>query len=301
MWTVEGIDDENKPQIDKSDFSVVIAGERVIFDVALIMVHGVPGENGLLQSYLEMMHIPFTTCSAAVSMYTFEKFVAKSMLKNSNVKMAKEVRLQKGAFYALNAEAKEARLDQVIEKLGLPIFVKPNAEGSSYGVSKVTKKEELLPAFETAFQFGKEILAEEFIDGRELTNGFMRVVRRDGSTKDFVLPVTEIVPDKTQEFFDFNAKYNGFSQEITPAPIDDELKVKIQKTSSYIYDYLGCNGVIRIDYMATADGELYFLEVNSVPGMTKGSLVPQQLAYAGYTMGEFLDAMVEDALIRAGK
>ena len=273
--------EDERPQIDKTDFSVVIDGKKINFDYAYIMQHGTPGENGLMQGYLEMLGIPFSSCSAFVSAMTFDKFSCKNYLRNVDfVKCADDVFIRRGDDVAGMA-------DKVIGKLGLPLFVKPTDGGSSFGVVKVKKAEEFESAVEQAFAEGKTVLAERFIPGRELTDA----VYFNG--KELVaLPVIEIVTKN--EFFDYDAKYNGFSEEICPAPISEELTRTIQNASVKIYERLGCSGVVRVDYILSEDG-LYFLEVNTIPGMTSASLVPKMVRTAGLDITDFLTEIIENS------
>ena len=273
--------EDERPQIDKTDFSVVIDGKKINFDYAYIMQHGTPGENGLMQGYLEMLGIPFSSCSAFVSAMTFDKFSCKNYLRNVDfVKCADDVFIRRGDDVAGMA-------DKVIGKLGLPLFVKPTDGGSSFGVVKVKKAEDFESAVEQAFAEGKTVLAERFIPGRELTDA----VYFNG--KELVaLPVIEIVTKN--EFFDYDAKYNGFSEEICPAPISEELTRTIQNASVKIYERLGCSGVVRVDYILSEDG-LYFLEVNTIPGMTSASLVPKMIRTAGLDITDFLTEIIENS------
>lgn len=296
VWMVERCDGApvNRP-IHKDNFTLDWEGQSLRFDLALIMIHGTPGENGLLQAYLDLVHVPYTTCSAAVSTVTFDKYYCKSVLRGSGIPMAREIRLRKPIFYA---DGHAADLPQRVgDGLGWPVFVKPNAEGSSFGVTKVHGPEALLPAIENAFRYDEVVLIEEFLPGRELTNGCFQALQPDGSVKTYVLPVTEIVPDADCEFFDYEAKYLGKSQEITPAPVSPELTRKVQDYARRIYEWLGCTGMVRMDFIAHNE-EPYFLEVNSVPGMTRMSLIPQQLREAGYSIEDYLTALIEDALLR---
>lgn len=273
--------EDERPQIDKTDFSVIIDGKKINFDYAYIMQHGTPGENGLMQGYLEMLGIPFSSCSAFVSAMTFDKFSCKNYLRNVDfVKCADDVFIRRGDDVAGMA-------DKVIGKLGLPLFVKPTDGGSSFGVVKVKKAEDFESAVEQAFAEGKTVLAERFIPGRELTDA----VYFNG--KELVaLPVIEIVTKN--EFFDYDAKYNGFSEEICPAPISEELTRTIQNASVKIYERLGCSGVVRVDYILSEDG-LYFLEVNTIPGMTSASLVPKMVRTAGLDITDFLTEIIENS------
>ncbi len=272
---------ENRPEIDKNDFSVVLGERKVKFDYAYIMQHGTPGENGLMQGYLEMLGIPHSGCSAFVSAITFDKFSCKGYLKDVDfVKCADDIFIRKGD----DIEGLAAR---AVEKLGLPMFVKPTDGGSSFGVSKVKDISEFDKAVELAFSEGEMLIAEAAIAGRELTCA----VYYDGNAP-VALPVIEIVSDN--EFFDYQAKYEGHSREICPAVIPDALRDRIQEVSKLIYGKLGCSGLVRVDYISSEDG-LYFLEVNTIPGMTSASLVPQMVRAAGLSMTEFLTSVIENS------
>ena len=271
-----------RPQVDKTDFSVTVAGEKVRMDFAYIMQHGNPGENGLMQGYLEMLGIPFSSCSSFVSAVTFDKFSCKNYLRDMDcVKCADDIFIRKGDDLGPDFAG------NVVEKLGLPFFVKPTDGGSSFGVTKVKSAEGLDAALSLAFSEGRTVLAEKFIQGREVT---CAAYRRDGET--VALPVIEIVTDR--EFFDYDAKYNGLSREICPAELGQELTDMIQDASRKIYERLGCSGVVRVDYILAEDG-LYFLEVNTIPGMTAASLVPKMVRTAGIGMTEFLSSIIENA------
>ena len=271
--------EEARPQVDKTDFSVVIDGKKVKFDFAYIMQHGTPGENGLMQGYLEMLGIPHSGCSAFVSAITFDKYSCKSYLKDVDyVKCADDIFLRKG-------ESTEGLAQKAIEKLGLPMFVKPTDGGSSFGVTKVKSADDFDKAVEYAFSEGNMIMAEGAIVGRELTCA----VYNNGK-ENVALPVIEIITEN--EFFDYEAKYNGHSREVCPAQIPDSLRDEIQEVSKKIYSHLGCAGIVRVDYIASEEG-LYFLEVNTIPGMTAASLVPQMVRAAGLDMTNFLTAIIE--------
>ena len=271
--------EEARPQVDKTDFSVVVDGKKVKFDFAYIMQHGTPGENGLMQGYLEMLGIPHSGCSAFVSAITFDKYSCKSYIKDVDyVKCADDIFLRKG-------ESTEGLAQKAIEKLGLPMFVKPTDGGSSFGVTKVKSAEDFDKAVEYAFSEGNMIMAEGAIVGRELTCA----VYNNGK-ENVALPVIEIITEN--EFFDYEAKYNGHSREVCPAQIPDSLRDEIQEVSKKIYSHLGCAGIVRIDYIASEEG-LYFLEVNTIPGMTAASLVPQMVRAAGFDMTNFLTAIIE--------
>ena len=275
------IPEDQRPQIDKTDFSVMIGESKVKFDYAYIMQHGTPGENGLMQGYLEMLGVPHSGCNAFVSAITFDKFSCKSYLKDVDfVKCADDIFLRKG-------EPVEGLAQKAVEKLGLPMFVKPTDGGSSFGVTKVKSVEDFDKAVEYAFSEGNMLIAEAAIVGRELTCA----VYYNGK-ENVALPVIEILTEN--EFFDYEAKYNGHSKEVCPAQIPDSLREEIQETSKKIYAHLGCAGLVRVDYIASEEG-LYFLEVNTIPGMTSASLVPQMVRAAGLSMTDFLTTIIENS------
>ena len=275
------IPEDQRPQIDKTDFSVMIGDKKVKFEYAYIMQHGTPGENGLMQGYLEMLGVPHSGCNAFVSAITFDKFSCKSYLKDVDfVKCADDIFLRKG-------EKSEGLAQKAVEKLGLPMFVKPTDGGSSFGVTKVKSVEDFDKAVEYAFSEGNMLIAEAAIVGRELTCA----VYYNGK-ENVALPVIEILTDN--EFFDYEAKYNGHSKEVCPAQIPDSLREEIQETSKKIYSHLGCAGLVRVDYICAEDG-LYFLEVNTIPGMTAASLVPQMVRAAGMDMTDFLTTVIENS------
>ncbi len=268
------------PQVDKTDFSAVIDGVRVKFDYAYIMQHGIPGENGQMQGYLEMLRVPFSSCSAFVSAITFDKFSCKNYLKDVDfVKVARDIFIRKG-------ECLDGLADRAVARLGLPMFVKPTDGGSSFGVTKVKTAEDFDRAVAFAFEDSCMVLAEEAIVGREITCA----VYFDGKSE-VALPVIEIVTDR--EFFDYDAKYNGFSDEICPAPLDAETTAMVQEASRKIYARIGCSGVVRMDYILASDG-LYFLEMNTIPGMTAASLVPKMVRTAGLEMTDFLNTIIDN-------
>jgi len=277
-WTLKHADLGDIP-VSKDDFSVNINSKKIRFDCALIAIHGTPGENGLLQGYFEMLGIPHTTGSTMNASVTFNKFYCKELVQETGVNLAKGILLKKDQKFTA---------DYIIQTLGLPVFVKPNESGSSYGVSKVKKIEDLIPAIDNAFAEDKTILIEEFVSGRELTCGLVKT-----STIEYIFPVTEILPKN--EFFDYNAKYLNQSEEITPANITQELSDRIKQLSSKIYDRLDCKGIVRIDYIYS-NNRLYFLEINTVPGMSDASIVPQQVRAMGKEMGEIFDIVISNAI-----
>ena len=274
------IPEGERPAIDKNDFSVTVAGEKVKCDYAYIMQHGTPGENGLMQGYLEMLGVPHSGCNAFVAAMTFDKFSCKSYLKDVDfVKCAEDMFIRKG-------ESLEGLAEKAVQKLGLPMFVKPTDGGSSFGVTKVKTVEDFDKAVEYAFSEGNMLIAESAVVGRELTCA----VYYNG--KEYVaLPVIEIITEN--EFFDYEAKYNGHSREGCPAEIPDSLRDEIQEVSKKVYAHLGCSGLVRVDYISSEDG-LYFLEVNTIPGMTAASLVPQMVRAAGLDMTDFLTTVIEN-------
>ncbi len=271
---------DEAPQVDKTDFSAVIGGVRVKFDYAYIMQHGIPGENGQMQGYLEMLRVPFSSCSAFVSAITFDKFSCKNYLKDVDfVKVARDIFIRKG-------ECLDGLAGMAVARLGLPMFVKPTDGGSSFGVTKVKTAEDFDRAVAFAFEDSSMVLAEEAIVGREITCA----VYFDGKSE-VALPVIEIVTDR--EFFDYDAKYNGFSEEICPAPLDADTTAMVQEASRKIYARIGCSGVVRMDYILASDG-LYFLEMNTIPGMTAASLVPKMVRSAGLEMTDFLNTIIDN-------
>ncbi|MDF9829278.1 D-alanine--D-alanine ligase [Parabacteroides sp. PF5-6] len=276
-WYVKHPGGENIP-IDKNTFSAVIDGEKVQFDFAYITIHGTPGENGLLQGYFEMLGIPYSACGVLVSALTFNKYVCNTYLHTFGIPVARSIRLLPG---------ESVSDEEVVERLALPLFVKPNDGGSSFGTTKVKTKEEIQPAIRRAFAEGKEVILESFIDGTEVTCGCYKV-----KGKEQVFPLTEVVTDN--EFFDFDAKYNGQVDEITPARLSAELTEKIQRQTSRVYDILGAKGLIRIDYIIPENGEPVMLEVNTTPGMTTTSFIPQQVAAAGLDIKEVLTEIIEN-------
>ncbi len=264
-------------EVDKTDFSFTYKEQKIKFDMAYIMIHGTPGEDGLLQGYFEMLGIPYNTCSSFVSSITFDKHSCKRFLDFAGVKMAKDVFLRRDSEY---------NVTDIVKQLGLPLFVKPTNGGSSFGITKVKREEELQAAIESAFNECDSILIEECITGREFTNGIYKCKGELVS-----LPVTEIVTNR--EFFDYEAKYLGMSNEICPAPISAELTGNIQELTARIYKYMGCNGLVRIDYIVKGY-DIYFLEINTVPGMTPMSLVPGQVRAAGIDMDSFFTSLIEE-------
>ena len=270
---------EARPEVDKSDFSVSVLGQKVNFDYAYVVQHGAPGETGQMQGYLEMLGIPFSSCGSYSSMIAFNKFACKAYVKEI-ARCAPDLLVRQGDD--LDAFCKKAE-----EKLRFPVFVKPTQGGSSFGVTRVAEPSELLSAIQFAFGEGPMVLVEQGVTGRELTCA----AYFDGTAVK-ALPPIEIVSDN--EYFDYDAKYNGHSREICPAPIDASLTEELQRKTCELYEFLGCRGVVRMDYIAAADG-LYFLEVNTIPGMTSASLVPKMVRESGMTITEFLSKIIENS------
>ncbi|HQN57923.1 MAG TPA: D-alanine--D-alanine ligase [Saprospiraceae bacterium] len=268
--------------IDKNDFSLNPGGEKWVPDAIFCAIHGAPMENGVIQGYFDILGIPYSCCDGFVSGLTMNKSLTKRTLQAYDIPMAKEILLTKAAYM------RGVDTGDVIRKLGLPVFVKPNAHGSSFGVRKVKTKEELIPAIDYAFQFDDNVMVEAMMAGREFGNGVMRV---DGEI--VVFPVTEIIPKK--EFFDFEAKYEGASSEVTPAEISPELEQQIKARTAKIYEALNCSGFVRIDYILVGE-TFHLIEVNTVPGLSEASIIPQQAIAHGWTLNQFFDLAVTEAL-----
>lgn len=277
QWQVE-LSQTEKAVIDKNDFSFMDGAKRVKFDFAYITIHGTPGENGILQGYLTLMGIPFSTCDVLTSAITFNKFVCNQYLKGFGVKISESLLLRKG---------QQISVDEVATRIGYPCFVKPNAGGSSFGVTKVARPDQLQEALSKAFQEDSEVMVEALMTGTEVTCGMYKT-----ADKEIVFPVTEVIPKN--EFFDFDAKYNGQVEEITPARISDDLTKRIQQITAAIYTILNCKGIVRIDYIIDNDQTIRLLEVNTTPGMTTTSFIPQQVKAAGLDMGQVLSEIIEN-------
>ena len=266
--------------IDKADFSFNLDGQKIKFDYAYIIIHGTPGEDGLLQGYFEMVNIPYSSSNVQASALTFNKFFCNNYLRSFGIQMAQSVRLLSGEKYSAAG---------IIESLGLPLFVKPSAGGSSFGVTKVKKGEDLVEAVNKALDESPEAIIEQFIAGQEFTCGVVKIGERK-----LVFPVTEVIPKN--EFFNYEAKYiPGMADEITQARISEELTLKVQTLSSEIYDLCNCNGIVRIDYILNGD-TFYFLEVNTVPGMTETSFIPQQIKAMGLKLTDLLTDIITSGL-----
>ena len=279
------LDGEEHRPIDRGNFTVKEGNQTVNFDLAFIIVHGNPGENGVLQGYFDMLGIRYTTCGFYTSALTFQKGYCNPVVKNFGiVKVAKSVLL----YSPDNSEFKIQN-----SELKYPLFVKPAAGGSSVATTKVKSPDQLLPAIREAFTEDHAVLVEECIVGREFDCGVFR--KADGEK--LIFPITEIIPKGGHEFFDYEAKYQGFSNEVTPAEVDERISKHIQEVSSQLYDLLGCKGVVRFDYIHDmAADELYFLEVNTIPGQSAESIVPKQARAIGISPAELYEMSIQAAL-----
>lgn len=273
--------DGSKSPVDVSDFSVTDNGHKITFDAALMCIHGNPGEDGKLQGYFDMLKLPYTSCDAATSAITFNKRYTVAVASFSGIHVARSVLLFKDRFTSP---------EEIINTLRFPVFVKPNNGGSSIGMSKVnTASEELGVAIEKAFKEDSQVLVEEYIQGREFTIGVFRK-----KNEVITLPITEIISKK--DFFDFEAKYLGASEEITPAQADEAVLDQVRDAARKIYSIFNCRGIVRIDFIYNEKaGEPFMLEINTVPGQSEASLVPQQVRAMGWTLKEFYTALIEEA------
>lgn len=277
-WMVERDNPVPLP-IDKNDFTFTIEGHKITFDAVFVAIHGTPAEDGKLQGYFDLLHIPYNCCGVLQAALTFDKQRCKEYLSAIGIRTAKATLLRAGQAYDSTA---------IAAAMGLPLFVKPNKNGSSYGAAKADTTEALASAIENAFRYDDEILVEEFLQGKEVTCGAMII-----NGKVTALPITEI--RTKQAFFDYQAKYEGASEEITPAEIDAELYASIQRTTETIYQHLGFKGMCRIDYIITND-QYYMLEVNSIPGLSEESIVPKQAAAMGISLSQLFDISVQACL-----
>lgn len=266
--------------IDKNDFSYTDKQGKQTFDMAYITIHGTPGENGILQGYFDLIGLKYSCCGVLAAAITFNKFACNRYLASFGAKIAKSVLLRQGESY---------QGDAIIQELGLPCFVKSNVGGSSFGVTKVKEAAALDAAIARAFQEGPEVIIESFLKGTELTSGMYKT-----RTKTVNFPLTEVVT--SNEFFDYDAKYNGQVQEITPARLSPELTAEIQRQTARYYDILGCKGIVRIDFIVTEDGVPHVLEANTTPGMTATSFIPQQVRAAGLNISDVMSDIIENEL-----
>ena len=268
--------------VDKNDFSLRTDEMKIRFDAVFIAIHGTPGENGPLQGYFDMLGIRYSGCSASCSALTFNKQACKMFLKEYNIPMSAGKLVRKGD---------KIDVDELAATIGLPCFIKPNDSGSSFGVSKAKSREDIEPAFEKAFKESGEALVEAFMNGTEVACGVVKI-----KNKTLPLPVTEII--SKNEFFDYEAKYTpGIADEITPANLSKEVIEEVQRLSAEIVDLLGCYGIVRTDFIII-DSKPFFLEINTVPGMTKESLIPKQARAAGLSISDLYSMIVEDVLSR---
>ena len=278
-WHVE-LPDGTTAKIDRNDFSFVENGKAHLFDYAYITIHGTPGENGILQGYFDLVDIPYSTSGVLVEAMTFDKFVLNQYLRGYGVAVADSLLIRRGFEHLVND-------DDIAQRIGMPCFVKPATNGSSFGVTKVKNADQLAPAIRKAMLESDEVMVEQLLTGTEITVGIYKTME-----KSVVLPITEVVTQN--EFFDYDAKYNGQVQEITPARISDDLARRVREITSHIYDILHCNGIIRIDYIISPEGKITMLEVNTTPGMTMTSFIPQQVKAAGLSMSDVLSDIVEN-------
>jgi D-alanine-D-alanine ligase len=281
-WFYE-TEEVGKTLVDRNDFSLLVSGKKISFDAVFVGIHGTPGEDGKLQGYFDLLNIPYTSCDAATSALTFNKRYTVAVAAFAGIHVAKSVHL----FHHEKMPAPE-----ILSRLKLPVFVKPNNGGSSIGMSKVNEAAELGDAIEKAFKEDQQVLVEEFIAGREFTIG---VFKHKGEIR--TLPFTEVISKK--EFFDFEAKYSaGMSEEITPAKVDEAVAIKVREAARKVYQVFNCRGVVRIDFIYNEQaGEPFMLEINTVPGQSEASIVPQQVKAMGWTLKDFYSALIEDALL----
>ena len=282
--------DGSRSNVDRNDFSFMEGGKRIRPDFAYITIHGTPGENGILQGYFDLIHLPYSTSDVLVEAMTFNKFTLNQYLKGFGVSVSESLIVRKGFEHLVTD-------DEIIEKIGLPCFVKPNAGGSSFGVTKVKSADQIHEAILKAMRESDEVMVEAFMEGTEISQGCYKT-----QEKEVVLPATEVVSDN--EFFDYNAKYNGQVREITPARLKEETAERVSLITSMIYDILGCSGIIRVDYIITHTTDengkererINMLEVNTTPGMTATSFIPQQVRAAGLDMKDVLTDIIENKL-----
>lgn len=279
QWQVE-LSENEKVEINKNNFSFSHDGKIIQFDFAYITIHGTPGEDGILQGYFDLLEIPYSTCGVLTSAITFNKFTCNQYLKGFGVRVSDALLLREG---------KTISDDDVVSKIGFPCFVKPNVGGSSFGVTKVKSNEQIQPAIQKAFSEGREVMIEAFMEGTEITCGMYKA-----KDKIVVFPITEVVPQN--EFFDFDAKYKGQVEEITPARISAELTERVQQLTASIYEILNCKGIVRIDYIISEGDVINLLEVNTTPGMTETSFIPQQIRAAGLDIKNVLTEIIEAEL-----
>ena len=277
-------EDESHGPVDKNDFSITVDGQKITFDLAFIIIHGTPGENGMLQGYFDMIGLPYTTCGFYCSSLTFNKSLCNPVVRSFGVvSVAQSITLFRG---------QEFDADDIVAQLGLPLFVKPASGGSSVATSKVKSVEQLRPAIEWALEKDTAVMIEQFIAGREFDCG---VIRSRGQMH--VFPITELIPKGGHEFFDYEAKYNGFADEVTPAEVEPAISQHIQEVSAQLYDLLDCRGMVRFDFIYNTERhELFFLEVNTIPGQSAESIVPKQARAVGISTTELYDMIIDSVL-----
>src|SRR5215213_9997539 len=274
---------DQKSEVNKNNFTIQDNGQEIKFDAVFIGMHGTPGEDGKLQGYFDMMNLPYTSCNAATSAITFNKRYTVAVAAMAGIPVAKSVHLFNHTKY---------NLDDIASSLTPPLFVKPNNGGSSIGMSKVTEPVQLKEALEKAFKEDDQVLIEQMIKGREFTVG---VFKSRGEIR--VLPITEVIANKEKDFFDFEAKYGGKSTEITPAEISEDWKTKLEQAAKKIYQVFNCSGVVRIDFIYNEEEDQpYMLEINSIPGQSDASVIPQQVRAKGWDLKDFYTKLVEEAL-----
>ena len=277
-WTAQA--GEHRFPMDKNDFSFTLNGQKVKFDFAYITIHGVPGEDGRLQGYFDLLRIPYSSCGVLASAITFNKYACNRFLGTCGVKTAKSLLVSRG---------QQIPVEQIVSQIGLPCFIKPNAGGSSYGVTKVKTAGQIAPAVEKALGEGDQALVESLMTGTEITCGIYKT-----KSKTTVFPITEVVSHN--EFFDYDAKYKGQVEEITPARLSEDVAQRVREQTAKIYDTLGAHGIIRVDYIISPDGTINLLEVNTTPGMTPTSFIPQQVKAAGLNITDVMTDIIEDTL-----
>ena len=288
MGAASQLDDEMMKQacpIDKNDFSLTRGGVKHTFDFAYITIHGTPGENGILQGYLDMIGLPYSCCGVLAASMTFNKYACNHYLAGFGFHISKSILLRKQEYRMMNEDHRLRIIDQVINELGLPCFIKSNVGGSSFGCTKAKKAESILPAIERAFEEGDEVICEAYMKGTEVTCGVYKT-----KDKAVAFPITEVVTKN--EFFDYDAKYRGQVDEITPARIPDNVRDTIQAETLRIYDIIGAQGIIRVDWIIT--DTINLLEVNTTPGMTPTSFIPQQVRAAGLDIKDVLTDIIEN-------
>ena len=277
----QGEDQYARHTVDRNDFTFENEeGQRIRPDYCYITIHGVPGENGILQGYLDLIGMPYSTCNVLVEAMTYDKFVLNTYMRGLGVSVAESLLIRQG-------HSQEVSDEDILSRIGLPCFVKPASGGSSFGTTKVKTAEALRPAIDLALKEGEDVMVEAFMQGTEITCGCYKT-----SKGAHVLPITEVVP--ANDFFDYDAKYNGQVQEITPARLSERVTQRVQTLTSMLYDLLGCHGIIRIDYIITAGDKINLLEINTTPGMTATSFIPQQVRAAGLNIGEVLADIIEN-------